>query len=79
MYTCQLFSVYRKYIHTYTACVGDMRNAYSILFGKPKRRDYLEDLGIAGRIILVWILGKWDGRVWTGCIWLIIVTSGRFL
>jgi hypothetical protein len=50
MYTCQLFSVVRQYIHTYTAC--------TILFGKPKGRDYSEDLGIAGRIILVWILGK---------------------
>jgi hypothetical protein len=45
------------YIHTYTACIGDMRKACTILFGKPKGRDYSEDLGIVGRIILVWILG----------------------
>jgi hypothetical protein len=38
--------------------MGGMRNAFSILFRKPKGRVYSEDLGIAGRIILVWILGK---------------------
>jgi hypothetical protein len=37
-----------------------MRNAYTILIGKPegKRRDHSEDLGVDGRIILEWILGK---------------------
>jgi hypothetical protein len=27
-----------------------------------------EDLGVDGRIILEWILGKYGGRVWAGCI-----------
>jgi len=31
-------------------CMGEMRNAYSILVGKG--RDHLEDLGIDGKIIL---------------------------
>jgi len=26
-----------------------------------KVRDYMDDLGIDGRIILEWILGKWEG------------------
>jgi hypothetical protein len=34
-----------------------MLNAHNILVGKPKRKNYLEDLGVDGRI-LEWILGK---------------------
>jgi hypothetical protein len=33
-----------------------------------KGRDHLEDVGVDGRIILKWILRKWDVTVWTGCI-----------
>jgi hypothetical protein len=51
----------------------EMRNAYNILVGKP------EDLGVDGKIISEWILGKWDRRVWTGFIWLRIGTSGGSL
>jgi len=29
----------------------------------------LEDPGIEGRIIVIWIFRKWDVRVWTGWIW----------
>jgi hypothetical protein len=38
--------------------------------GNLKGRDHLEDLGIDGRIIFEWTLGKFGGRVCTGCIWL---------
>jgi hypothetical protein len=31
------------------------------------------------RIILKWILEMEDGKVWTGCIWLRIGTSGGLL
>jgi hypothetical protein len=34
-----------------------MRNAYSILAGKPEGKNHLEDLGVDGKIILEWILG----------------------
>jgi hypothetical protein len=31
--------------------------------GNRKERDHLEDLGIDGRIILIYILRKWEGDV----------------
>jgi hypothetical protein len=40
---------------------------------------YGEDLDVDGRIILEWILGKWDWNLWTGCIWLRVGTNGRLL
>jgi hypothetical protein len=39
-------------------------------------RDHLEDLGVDDRIILEWILGKYDVKVCTGFIWIRIGTSG---
>jgi hypothetical protein len=44
-----------------------------------KVRDQAEDLDVDGRKILEWILGKQEGEVWTGCIWLRMRTSGRLL
>jgi hypothetical protein len=32
--------------------MGEMRNAYKILVGKPEGRDHSEDLGVDGMIIL---------------------------
>jgi hypothetical protein len=29
--------------------------------GKPEARDHLEDPGADGRMILIWVLRKWDG------------------
>jgi hypothetical protein len=44
-----------------------------------KGRNYLEGLGIDGMKILRWILKKQDVKVWTGFIWLRILTSGVLL
>jgi hypothetical protein len=37
--------------------MGEMRNAYIILVGKPEGKNQSEDLGVDGRI-LEWILVK---------------------
>jgi hypothetical protein len=43
----------------HVAHMGDMRNAYKYLVGRPEsKRDHLKDLGIDGKIMLVWILVK---------------------
>jgi hypothetical protein len=39
----------------------ESRGAYRVLVGKPEGRNHLEDTGVDGRIILKWILEKWDG------------------
>jgi len=41
-----------------------------------KGREHSEHLGIDGKIILEWILGKQCGKVWTRFICLKIGTSG---
>jgi hypothetical protein len=38
-----------------------MRNAYKILVIQLKGKDHSEDLGIYGKIMLKWILGKQGG------------------
>jgi len=40
--------------------MGDRSGAYRSLFGKHEKRNYLEDLGVNGRIILKCIFKKWD-------------------
>jgi hypothetical protein len=41
--------------------------------------DHFEDLGVDGKIMLELILGKLDGRMWTGFVWHRIGTSGGLL
>jgi hypothetical protein len=38
--------------------MGEVRDAYNILVGKPEGRRPLEDLGVDVRTTLSWILGK---------------------
>jgi hypothetical protein len=44
-----------------------------------KERDQWEDRVVGGWTILGWILGRQDGMVWTGLMWLRMGTSGGFL
>jgi hypothetical protein len=34
-----------------------------------KERDYLEDVGIDGKIILEWIFGRYVGKLWAVFLW----------
>jgi hypothetical protein len=40
--------------------------------------DHFENPGVDGRIILKWILEKWD-RLWAGSMWLSVGTGGGLL
>jgi hypothetical protein len=61
------------------ARIGERRNAYRILVGKPEGRRPL------GRPMGRWVdnlkmdLKRLDGMVWTGSIWLRTGTSGELL
>jgi hypothetical protein len=59
--------------------MGQMRNAYKILVGKPEGKYHAEDLRVDRRIILEWILGEKYGKLWIEFIWLRTGTGGGFL
>jgi hypothetical protein len=41
--------------------------------------DHFKDRGVDGNIILNWIFKKWEGKEWSGLIWLFTGTSGGLL
>jgi len=45
-------------------------------WGNLRKRDHWEDPGLDGRIILRWILWKWNVGPWTGSSFLRIGTGG---
>jgi hypothetical protein len=63
----------------HVACMG-RRDVYTgFWWGNLRERDHLEDPAVNGRIILKLLLRKWDGKAWTGLIWLKIGTGGGLL
>ena len=58
---------------------GGDESCLQSLVGKAEGRNHLKDLGVDGRIILIWIFEKWNRRTWTGSIWLRIGTGGGLL
>lgn len=46
-------------------CVQKKRNAYKVWQGNVQERDHFEELGVDGQITLMWIIGKWDEKIWT--------------
>ena len=48
-------------------------------WGNVRERDHLEDPGVDGRIISIWIFRKWDMGAWTVSSWLRYRTGGRHL
>jgi hypothetical protein len=59
--------------------MGEKRNAYRLLVGKPEGKRSLGRPRLGGWIILGWILERWDGVMWTGLVWLRTGTGGELL
>jgi hypothetical protein len=63
----------------HVALMGKRGGAYRVWWGNLRKRDYLEDADVNGRIILRWIFRKWNVGSWTGLVWLSIGTGGAHL
>jgi len=62
------------------ARMGNTRCAYRVLVeGGLRERGLLEDPGLDGRIIFIWIFRKWDVVARARSIWLRIGTGGGLL
>jgi hypothetical protein len=62
----------RRMRWTGRVAVVERGGVYRVWWGNLRKRDYLEDLGISGKIILRWIFRKWDGGNgldWSGAGW----------
>jgi hypothetical protein len=52
----------------HVARMGEKRNLYRLLVGKPEGRRPLGDQDVGGWIILGWISERWDWVIWTGLV-----------
>jgi len=63
----------------HVALMGERRGVLRFWWGTPRERGHSGDPGVDGRIILRWILRKWDVGAWTGSMWFRIGTGGGYL
>ena len=62
----------------HVAHMEEGRGVHKVLVGKPEGKNHWGDQDVDGKIILRWILRKWEGVVGTGWSWLRIGTgNGR--
>jgi hypothetical protein len=59
--------------------MGEWRDVYRVLVGKPEGKNHLGDPAVDGRIMLRWIFNKWVLGIWTGSNWLRVGTCGGHL
>jgi hypothetical protein len=59
--------------------MGKREKYTGVWWGTQRERDQLEDPGVDGRMILIWILRKWNVGVGTGSSGLRIGTGGGYL
>jgi hypothetical protein len=61
----------------HVAHMGEGRNVYGVLVGKPKGKTLLGHQGTDGRMRSKWTFMRLAGEVWSGFAWLRIGTTGR--
>ena len=60
----------------HVARMEEGRGVHKVFWGNLRERDHWGDQDVDGRIILRWILRKWEGVVTTGWSWVRIGTGG---
>jgi hypothetical protein len=63
----------------HVARMGEGRNVYRVLVGKPEGKDHLKDQGVDGRMESKWNLGRLVGGMWSGFTWLRMGIFSRLL
>jgi hypothetical protein len=63
----------------HVARMGEGRNVYGVLVGKPEGKNHLKYKGVDGRMGSKWTLGRLVRGVWSGFTWLGIGTVGGLL
>jgi hypothetical protein len=60
----------------HVANMGRSRDAYRVLVGRPDEKNYLEDSGLDGRIIIIKrVFKKWDAETPDRLIWQAFVNA----